>query len=137
MRIGSLRFVALLGSAAFTLMTFDALPTRAAAAELEGKYVVEGRDPNGGSRYQGQVVVVKEDATYAVVWKIQNQVLYGTGILQNNVFAVTYLNYGPRTSPGLAIYDMSPEGTLTGRFTQLGAKDVGVEAWIPLGQETP
>jgi hypothetical protein len=104
------------------------------AAELEGKYLVEGRDPKGSARYQGQVVVVKESDTYAVVWKIQNQVLYGTGVLQNNVFAVTYLNYGPRGAPGLAVYETSPEGTLTGKFTMLGAKEVGIEAWIPMGQ---
>ena len=102
------------------------------AAELEGKYLVEGRDPKGSSRYQGQVVVVKETDTYTVIWKIQNQVLYGTGVLQNNVFAVTYLNYGPRGAPGLAVYETSPEGTLTGRFTMLGAKEVGIEAWIPI-----
>lgn len=104
-----------------------------AAAELEGKYLVEGRDPKGASKYQGQVVVVKEAATYSVVWKIQNQVLYGTGILQKNVFAVTYLNYGPRGAPGLALYETTPEGTLTGRFTSLGAKEIGIEAWIPMG----
>ncbi len=104
------------------------------AAELEGKYLVEGRDPKGASKYQGQVVVVKEAETYSVVWKIQNQVLYGTGILQRNVFAVTYLNYGPRGAPGLALYETTPEGTLTGRFTSLGAKEIGIEAWIPVGQ---
>ena len=108
-----------------------ALPTR--AAELEGKYLVEGRDPKGAARYQGQVVVVKESDTYSVIWKIQNQVLYGTGILQNNIIAVTYLNYGPRGAPGLALYEASPEGTLTGKFTALGAKEVGIEAWIPVG----
>ena len=102
------------------------------AAELEGKYLVEGRDPKGASKYQGQVVVVKEAETYSVVWKIQNQVLYGTGILQNNMFAVTYLNYGPRGAPGLALYETTPEGTLTGRFTSLGAKEIGIEAWFPM-----
>jgi hypothetical protein len=106
------------------------------AAELEGKYLVEGRDPKGASRYQGQVVVVKESETYSVVWKIQNQVLYGTGVLQNNTFAVTYLNYGPRSAPGLAVYETSPEGTLTGKFTVLGAKEVGIEAWIPVGPQS-
>lgn len=110
-----------------------AMTPSASAVEVEGKYLVEGRDPKGASRYQGQVVVVKESETYAVVWKIQNQVLYGTGVLQNNVFAVTYLNYGPRSAPGLAVYETSPEGTLTGKFTVLGAKEVGIEAWIPMG----
>jgi hypothetical protein len=116
---------------AFAAVTVASPPL--AAAELEGKYLVEGRDPKGVAKYQGQVVVVKEAETYAVVWKIQNQVLYGTGILQNNVFAVTYLNYGPRGAPGLALYETTPEGTLTGKFTALGAKEVGIEAWIPMG----
>ncbi|HEU0070840.1 MAG TPA: hypothetical protein VFS04_06060 [Alphaproteobacteria bacterium] len=105
----------------------------AAAAELDGEYVIEGRDPGGGAKYKGQVLVVKEDATYSVIWKIQNQVLYGTGILQDKSFAVTYLNYGPASAPGLALYDVSDDGTLTGRFTMLGAKNLGVEAWIRTG----
>lgn len=122
-------------SGVFAGLTLIAAAQPLSAAELEGKYLVEGRDPKGTSRYQGQVVVVKEAETYAVVWKIQNQVLYGTGVLQNNVFAVTYLNYGPRSAPGLAVYETSPEGTLTGKFTVLGAKEVGIEAWIPIKPE--
>lgn len=137
MSLGSYRSLAVAAISVFGLAGAAVAALPAAAAELAGNYHVEGRDPNGGQRYKGQVAVVKEDATYAVVWKIQNQVLYGTGILQNNVFAVTYLNYGPRSAPGLAIYDLSPEGTLTGRFTMLGAKDVGVEAWIPVGEANP
>jgi hypothetical protein len=113
------------------------LAVPAGAAELDGEYVIEGRDPGGGQRYKGQVLVVKEDATYSVIWKIQNQVLYGTGILQNNSFAVTYLNYGPASAPGLAIYDVADDGTLTGKFTMLGAKSTGVEAWIRAGDATP
>ena len=119
------------GLIALGVGTGVALPSL--AADLEGKYLVEGRDPKGAARYQGQVVVVKESDTYSVIWKIQNQVLYGTGIMQNNVFAVTYLNYGPRGAPGQALYEASPEGTLTGKFTALGAKEVGIEAWIPVG----
>ena len=126
------RFLSCLIAGVSLFVTVIALAPPASAAELEGKYLVEGRDPKGAARYQGQVVVVKEDDTYAVVWKIQNQVLYGTGVLQNNVFAVTYLNYGPRSAPGLAVYETSPEGTLTGKFTVLGAKEVGIEAWIPM-----
>ncbi|MFN4282721.1 MAG: hypothetical protein ACK4NA_08785 [Alphaproteobacteria bacterium] len=112
-----------------------ALP--AAAADVNGEYIIEGRDPGGGARYKGQVLVVKEDSTYSVIWKIQNQVLYGTGILQNNTFAVTYLNYGPASAPGLALYDVSDDGTLTGKFTMLGAKSTGVEAWIRAGEMMP
>ena len=118
--------------AIFVTLAFLSVALPLLAGELEGKYLVEGRDPKGSARYQGQVVVVKEADTYTVIWKIQNQVLYGTGVLQNNVFAVTYLNYGPRGAPGLAVYETSPEGTLTGRFTMLGAKEVGIEAWIPM-----
>ncbi len=117
-------------------MTFGAAVS-AAAADVDGEYIIEGREPGGGSRYKGQVLVVKEDAVYSVVWKIQNQVLYGTGILQNKTFAVTYLNYGPASAPGLALYDVADDGTLTGKFTMLGAKSTGVEAWIRSGEATP
>ncbi len=109
----------------------------ATAAPLDGEYIIEGREPGGGSKYKGQVLVLKEASTYSVIWKIQNQVLYGTGILQNKTFAVTYLNYGPAGAPGLALYDVADDGTLTGQFTMLGAKNLGVEAWIPTGEQTP
>lgn len=126
----------LAGVLAFAPLTLGAaLP--ATAADVDGEYIIEGRDPGGGARYKGQVLVVKEDSTYSVIWKIQNQVLYGTGILQNKTFAVTYLNYGPASAPGLALYDVSDDGTLTGRFTMLGAKSTGVEAWIRTGEMTP
>jgi hypothetical protein len=113
------------------------LAVPAAAAPLDGEYFIEGRDPGGGSKYKGQVLVIKEDAVYSVIWKIEKQVLYGTGILQNKTFAVTYLNYGPASAPGLALYDVADDGTLTGQFTMLGAKSIGVEAWIPSGEQTP
>lgn len=135
--MGRLLSRCLAGVLLFAPLAAGALALPAAAAELDGEYLIEGRDPGGGAKYQGHVLVVKEDATYSVIWKIQNQVLYGTGILQNNSFAVTYLNYGPTSAPGLAIYEVADDGTLTGKFTMLGAKSTGVEAWIRAGDATP
>jgi len=127
----------LAGALALAPLSTALLASPATSAPLDGEYFIEGREPGGGSKYKGQVLVVKEDAVYSVIWKIQNQVLYGTGILQNKTFAVTYLNYGPASAPGLALYDVADDGTLTGQFTMLGAKHLGVEAWIPSGEQTP
>jgi hypothetical protein len=101
----------------------------AAAADLTGKYAVEGRDPNGQS-YRGEAAVMKKGDTYQVFWLLGDSRAIGTGILSGEVFAVTYVIAGVPV-PGIAIYDVADDGQLSGRFTMLGAESVGDETWRP------
>jgi hypothetical protein len=103
----------------------------AAAADLSGKYTVEGRDP-GGQSYVGEVEVMKKGATYHVLWVLGDSRAIGTGIQNGRVFAVTYVMRGVPL-PGIAIYDIARDGRLSGRFTMLGQEVVGDETWTPLG----
>jgi hypothetical protein len=101
----------------------------AAAADLGGKYTVEGRDPSGQT-YVGHAAVVRKGDTYQVFWVLGSNQAVGTGILTGDVFAVTYVMRGV-PAPGLAIYDVTADGALSGRFTMLGAEIIGEESWKP------
>ncbi len=121
--------LALALAAALTL-----LPVRpAAAADLGGTYAVEGRDPSGQT-YAGEAAVVKRGETYHVLWALGDTRAIGTGLLMGDVFAVTYIIRGVPV-PGVAIYDVTKEGKLSGRFTMLGAQVVGDESWTPVTAE--
>ena len=112
---------------AAALLLAGGLP--AMAAELGGKYTVEGRDP-GGQEYKGEAAVMKKGDTYQVFWVLGDNQAVGTGILTGDVFAVTYVIRGV-PAPGLAIYDVGKDGGLSGRFTMLGAEIIGEEKWTP------
>lgn len=101
--------------------------TSSPAAELDGEYAVYGREMADG-RYNGKVAVAKSGDTYAVVWMFGNDVHRGTGILNDDTFSVVFfVRQSP--VPGLAVYKLETDGTLTGQFTVLGGKRVGAEMW--------
>jgi hypothetical protein len=122
--------------AAMALAAVLALPLSlpAAAADLTGKYVVEGREP-GGQSYAGEAAVMRKGDTYQVIWALGGSQAIGTGILDGNVFAVTYVIRGVPV-PGIAIYQVNADGGLAGRFTMLGAEIVGDESWTKAGADT-
>lgn len=103
----------------------------AAETNIVGKYAVEGREAAGGATYKGEAAVAKKGATYHVVWFIGQQMAIGTGILTDNVFAVTYMTQGTRV-PGVALYAIGADGKLIGNFTMLGAGATGEESWTPI-----
>jgi hypothetical protein len=99
----------------------------AAAADLSGKYAVEGKDPNGRA-YTGEAAVMRKGDTYQVFWLLGDTRAVGTGILTGDIFAVTYIIAGIPV-PGLAIYGVGADGALSGQFTMLGSEIVGGETW--------
>lgn len=105
----------------------------AVAADLSGKYTVEGREPSGQT-YAGEAAVVKRGDTYHVLWALGDTRAVGTGLMAGDVFAVTYMIRGVPI-PGVAIYDVAKDGKLSGRFTMLGAQVVGDERWTPVADE--
>ena len=99
----------------------------ATAAELDGEYAVYGHEMADG-RYNGKAAVQKSGDTYTVVWVFGNDVHRGTGILNGDTFSVIFfVRQSP--VPGLAVYKIEGDGTLTGQFTVLGGKKVGAEMW--------
>ena len=101
-----------------------------AAQDLSGTYTVKGSDPKGAVSYEGEVAVAKLGDTYRVAWALEDHRAVGTGILVEKTFAVTFISQGMPV-PGIAVFDVGSTGELTGRFTLLGAKDVGLETWTP------
>jgi hypothetical protein len=97
------------------------------AAELDGEYAVYGHEMAEG-RYTGKAAVAKSGDTYTVVWVFGEDIHRGTGILNGDTFSVIFfVRQSP--VPGLAVYRIEEDGTLTGQFTVLGGKKVGAEMW--------
>ena len=69
---------------AFALVVCTALPLR--AAELIGRYRVEGTNSGGANVYRGEAAVVQSGKTYQVAWKVGAQEFRGTGVLTGTTF---------------------------------------------------
>ncbi|MFN4088535.1 MAG: hypothetical protein ACK4QW_05745 [Alphaproteobacteria bacterium] len=115
-------------STACLALLFASATWAQAAADIVGDYDVYGRTSEGN--YAGEASVVKRGSTYHVMWLIGNQLARGTGILTGTTFSVTFLTQGMPV-PGVAVYEIGPEGVLTGQFTLLGGTSMGAEAWTP------
>lgn len=111
-------------SLAFVLL----LPFAAShAQDPTGRYAVEGSNPNGQGAYQGEARVVRAGDVFQVMWSLAGQQHAGTGILQKGLFAVVYQQDGER--PGVALYTLNSNGSLSGTWTSLGGTVLGVETW--------
>lgn len=97
------------------------------AQDLSGRYVVEGGNPNGQGNYQGEVQVVRAGDVFQVKWSVAGQQHAGTGILHKGLFAVVYQPAGEQ--PGIAVYTLNANGSLSGAWTPLGGTVLGVENW--------
>lgn len=98
-----------------------------AAADPTGRYAVYGVNPDG-TRYEGTVSVAPHEAgegAYDVVWRIVNDAFTGIGLLDGEVFAVSYTG---RFS-GLAIYREVNPGVWQGTWTSGSTGTVGEEVW--------
>lgn len=111
-------------SLAFVLL----LPVAASQAQdLTGRYLVEGSNPNGQGAYQGEAQVMRAGDVFQVVWSFAGQQHTGTGILHKGIFAVVYQPKGE--APGVALYTLNANGSLSGTWTAHGETAVGVENW--------
>jgi len=123
-------------SAAFSavLLATLALPLPSLAAEVEGRYRIDGRNPGDtAGRYTGEVAVTRTGDTYQVAWIVGGQKSVGTGLRTGDILSVAYgtPQAGGLASPSIAVYQINPDGTLTGSFTLVGMKAKGLEAWTP------
>ena len=111
----------------FAALVLTAILAPAKAADIDGEYAVYGHEMADG-RYTGKAAVAKSGDTYTVVWVFGNDIHRGTGILNGDTFSVIFfVRQSP--VPGLAVYRIEEDGTLTGQFTVLGGKKVGAELW--------
>lgn len=119
---------------AMILLTALLTISKALAADISGKYSLDGSNPGTAGEYTGTALVQKKGDAYIVGWKIGDQELAGTGILDGNSFAVVYIARNNKSAPGLVLYTVLPNGTLTGKFTSLGGNALGTETWTPFSK---
>ena len=104
------------------------------AQDILGQYAIEGINPGTNAKYTGAVMVGKKGEVYTVGWKIGDQELIGTGLVQGDSFSVVYLPRETKAVPGLVVYTIMPNGVLVGRFTSYGGSAVGSETWKPISK---
>ncbi len=98
---------------------------KAGPAKIEGKYSVEGTNPNG-STYHGVATIARRDSRWSMTWTIGKQTFSGSGSLAGNTLTVTWK--GPTGEGGVVTYTLTPLGVLKGVW----ANGKGSETLTPL-----
>lgn len=98
-----------------------------AAAQRSGTYALVGVADSG--RYEGtaQLQATGPD-TWRITWRIAGEVITGVGMMVGPVLVVGY-QHG--REPGVAAYEVLPDGRLAGRWTSGRAAVIGTEVWMP------
>ena len=101
-----------------------ALP--AGAQIRQGLYGVEGQNPDGST--YGGVFALQEarGASWIATWQVGDVRLVGLGLIQGGVLAVSFVVEG---RPGIAAYEVEPDGRLRGTWTTGGG--LGTETLTP------
>jgi hypothetical protein len=99
-----------------------------AAAQRAGIYEVSGSNPDG-SAYVGlfqlrQVGIV----SWAAIWQVGNDRIEGVGMSSGSTLALTYR---AGNTQGFAIYEILPNGVMTGQWTLVGSSGIGTETLTP------
>jgi hypothetical protein len=99
-----------------------------AAAQRAGLYDVSGTNLDG-TPYTGQAQIQGLGlASFAILWRIGNQVVEGVGFASGRTIAVAY---GLSQRPGIGIYTLNPDGSLEGEWTIIGAPAIARERLVP------
>lgn len=98
----------------------------AALADPVGRYIVEGKGPDGGV-YRGTATIEPTGETYRVTWLIGGQKWVGTAVGNDEFFAVSY-RY--RDTTGVGVYGKDGDGW-SGVWAYAGGTTVGAETMTP------
>ena len=110
-----------------------ALSAPAAQAQRNGLYNVAGTNPDG-SPYTGQMIVQQVGlASWRVAWQIGENRFEGYGMSAGPAFSV---GFTLGEAPGIAIYQVSPDGSMTGQWTLIGSSAIGTENLTPFDPPT-
>lgn len=105
-----------------------ALLAAPAQAQRAGLYDVEGTNLDG-SAYRGQAQIEQLGLnSFAIRWRIGNQIVEGVGMASGRTIAVAY---GVSQRPGIGIYTLKPDGSMEGEWTIVGAPAIGTERLVP------
>lgn len=95
--------------------------TRTSGSDLEGKYDVNGKNPDGKD-YKGTLEVRKDGEGYAFIWTAGNT-FEGFGIKTGDKVAV---GFGGKQCAFVS-YEVKSDGTLDGKWGGQGSKSFGTE----------
>ena len=110
--------------AALLIATPLALP---AQAQQAGIYDVTGVNLDG-TAYTGLAQIRQLGlASFAIVWRISNEIIEGVGFASGRTVSVAY---GLAQRPGIGIYTLNPDGSLDGEWTIIGAPANGRERLV-------
>jgi hypothetical protein len=101
------------------------LASAAWAGDPVGSYAVSGKNPDGSGAYTGTAAVTKTGDTYQVVWNIGSDRFVGTGVGNDEFFAVGYQS---KQFNGLALY-VAKDSNWDGIWTATGGRKIGTEVW--------
>ena len=95
-----------------------------AHAQKEGFYNVVGNGPDG-SPYTGTLAMHQVGlASWQVLWETSVGRYDGYAMSSKDTFAI---GFTAGNQPGLAVYKVLPNGTLTGQWTLIGTAQIGTE----------
>ena len=97
------------------------------AARLAPQYSISGINYDD-SGYDGRVTVRPDGERYRVRWDINGEIYQGVGTLTGNRFVIEGRNEGERFRYDLRV---SPDGSLSGKWTTEDDEDRGSEEWSP------
>jgi hypothetical protein len=96
--------------------------------KLAPTYDETGTNPNG-SKYTGTATVeIISDTTFSIRWKIGSTTYNGFGMRMNDTLAATYMVDG---QPGLIVYKVGDDGTLSGLWAIRGQNGNGTDRLTP------
>jgi hypothetical protein len=99
-----------------------------AAAQQAGLYDVTGTNLDGTS-YTGVAQIQQVGlSSFTILWRIGNQAVEGVGFASGRTIAVAY---GLSRRPGIGIYTLSPDGSMEGEWTIIGAPANARERLVP------
>ena len=100
--------------------------------DITGLYTMTGTNPGGMGEYRGEVAVVQTGDVHQVGWTVGGTRHVGTGVLRGEILSVVYQPVGEQA--GIAVYELQPDGSLAGVWTNLGGQVLGTERWMPQGR---
>jgi len=105
-----------------------------AQAQQAGIYDVTGVNLDG-STYTGLAQIRQLGlASFAIVWRIRNEIIEGVGFSSGRTVSVAY---GLAQRPGIGIYTLNPDGSMDGEWTIIGAPANGRERLVLRGAPAP
>ncbi|MFC0384534.1 hypothetical protein [Muricoccus vinaceus] len=99
-----------------------------AQAQRNGTYEVAGTNPDGSS-YSGNILIQQVGlASWRVRWTIGQAQIEGYGMSVGRVFSIGFV-LGER--PGMSIFEVAEDGSMSGQWTLIGSSAIGTENLTP------